>query len=64
MELTLRGVRLTIDPAADNVRAIRAYEAVGFKRVGILRQYERGANGTFHDGMLLDLLADDLIDGR
>lgn len=55
--------RLTIDPAADNVRAIRAYEKVGFKRVGIMRRYERGADGTYHDGMLLDLLPEDLVDG-
>lgn len=52
--------RITIDPAASNVRAIRAYEKVGFQRVGILRRYERSADGTFHDGMLLDLLPEDL----
>ncbi len=52
--------RITIDPAADNLRAVHAYEKVGFKRVGILRQYERGADGTYHDGMLLDLLPEDL----
>src|SRR5436190_18681267 len=33
--------RFTIDPAAHNHRAIRAYEKVGFKRVGRLRKYER-----------------------
>ncbi|MGE0392647.1 MAG: GNAT family N-acetyltransferase [Vicinamibacterales bacterium] len=54
--------RITIDPAADNLRAIRAYERVGFKRVGVMRQYERGADGTFHDGVLLDLLHEDLLD--
>ena len=54
--------RITIDPAADNVHAIRAYEKVGFRRVGIMRRYERGADGTYHDGMLLDLLPEDLID--
>jgi aminoglycoside 6'-N-acetyltransferase len=52
--------RITIDPAADNVPAIRAYEKVGFKRVGVMRRYERGADGTYHDGMLLDLLPEDL----
>ena len=52
--------RITIDPAAANVRAIRAYERVGFKPVGVLRQYERGPDGTFHDGLLMDLLADEL----
>jgi aminoglycoside 6'-N-acetyltransferase len=52
--------RVTIDPAADNVRAIRCYERVGFKRVGVLRRYERGPDGTWHDGLLLDLLAEEL----
>jgi len=54
--------RLVIDPAAANAAAIRAYEKVGFRRVGVLRRYERGPDGTFHDGLLLDLLIDDLID--
>ncbi len=52
--------RLTIDPAADNERAIRAYRRVGFRPVGTMRAYERGADGTFHDGLLLDMLAGDL----
>jgi aminoglycoside 6'-N-acetyltransferase len=54
--------RITIDPAADNRNAIAAYEKVGFKKVGILRAYERGADGTYHDGMLMDLLPEDLRD--
>jgi aminoglycoside 6'-N-acetyltransferase len=52
--------RLTIDPAAANERAIRAYRRVGFRPVGVMRGYERGADGTFHDGLLMDLLADEL----
>ena len=52
--------RITIDPAAHNERAIRVYEKVGFKRVGVLRRYELGADGSYHDGMLLDLLPEDL----
>lgn len=52
--------RIVIDPAADNLQAIRSYEKVGFRRVGVLRRYERGADGTFHDGLLLDLLPEDL----
>ena len=52
--------RLTIDPAADNARAIHTYERVGFKPVGVLRRYERGVDGTFHDGLLMDMLADEL----
>jgi aminoglycoside 6'-N-acetyltransferase len=54
--------RVTIDPAADNHRAIRCYEKVGFRRVGVMRKYERGPDGTFHDGLLMDLLPDDLSD--
>jgi aminoglycoside 6'-N-acetyltransferase len=52
---------LTIDPAAANDRAIRAYEAVGFRRVGIMRAYERGVDGSWHDGVLMDLLVEELI---
>lgn len=52
--------RITIDPSAANARAIRSYEKVGFKRVGVLRRYERGHDGSFHDGLLLDLLPEDL----
>jgi aminoglycoside 6'-N-acetyltransferase len=52
--------RLTIDPAADNARAIRTYEKVGFKRVGVMRKYERGGDGTYHDGLLMDMLAGEL----
>lgn len=52
--------RLTIDPAADNVRAIKAYERVGFKSVGIMRKYERGPDGSWHDGLLMELLAEEL----
>ena len=54
--------RLTIDPAADNLRAIRAYEKVGFRPVGRLRQYQRFPDGTWHDGLLMELLADELRD--
>ena len=52
--------RITIDPAASNTTAIKAYEKVGFRRVGVMRQYERGADGTYRDGVLMDLLRDDL----
>jgi aminoglycoside 6'-N-acetyltransferase len=52
--------RLTIDPNASNGRAIAAYTKLGFRPVGILREYERAADGTWHDGLLMDLLADEL----
>jgi aminoglycoside 6'-N-acetyltransferase len=54
--------RLVIDPAADNAAAIRAYAKVGFKPVGVMRQYERGPDGTWHDGLLMDLLADEFVE--
>ena len=52
--------RLTIDPAAANERAIRVYAALGFKPVGLMREYERGPDGSWHDGLLMDLLAREL----
>ena len=52
--------RLTIDPAADNVRAIRAYGKVGFRPVGRLRRYQRYPDGSWRDGLLMDLLAEEL----
>jgi aminoglycoside 6'-N-acetyltransferase len=52
--------RLTIDPAAQNARAIRCYEKVGFRPVGILREYWRDADGVWRDGLFMDLLAQEL----
>ena len=52
--------RITIDPAAHNQRAIRSYQRVGFRPVGVMRRYERGADGSWHDGLLMDLLPEDL----
>ena len=52
--------RITIDPAAHNERAIRSYAKVGFRPVGVMRQYERGPDGQFHDGLLMDLLREEL----
>jgi len=52
--------RFTIDPAGINERAIRAYRAVGFREVGVLRDYERGPDGQWRDGLLMDLLAAEL----
>jgi aminoglycoside 6'-N-acetyltransferase len=50
--------RIVIDPAATNAAAIRTYEKVGFRSVGIMRSYERdvGDDG-WHDGLLMELLA-------
>ena len=52
--------RVTIDPATGNAAAIRAYEKVGFRPVGIMRSYERDQDGRgWHDGLLMELLAGD-----
>ena len=51
---------LTIDPAAANGRAIACYAKVGFRPVGILRNNEMGPDGSFHDTLLMDLLAEEL----
>ena len=52
--------RITIDPATSNERAIATYRRVGFRPVGIMRRYERGPDGTFHDGLLMDMLEGEL----
>ncbi len=56
--------RFTIDPAIANERAIRAYAAIGFRPVGVLRRYERGPDGAWKDGLLMDLLAEELKQPR
>jgi len=53
--------RLTIDPAADNERAIAAYSKLGFRPVGIMRRYQRLTDGRWVDALLMDLLADELV---
>jgi aminoglycoside 6'-N-acetyltransferase len=52
--------RITIDPAVSNAVAIRCYEKVGFRRVGVMRCYERDVDGDgWHDGVLMELLSTD-----
>ena len=52
--------RATIDPAVANDYAIRCYEKLGFKPIGIGRRAERAPDGTWRDSLLMDLLADEL----
>jgi aminoglycoside 6'-N-acetyltransferase len=53
--------RIVIDPNAANARAIHVYEKLGFRRVGVLREYEWSAHeGRWTDGLLMDLLRDEL----
>ncbi len=54
--------RFTIDPSAENDRAIRAYAAVGFRPVGTLRRAERLRDGEWHDSLLMEMLANELRD--
>lgn len=56
--------RIIIDPAAANERAIATYASLGFKPVGAMRRYERGPEGDWHDGLLMDLLAEELVSPR
>lgn len=51
--------RLTIDPAVANGGAVECYRRVGFREVGIMRSYERCADGSWADGLLMELLAAD-----
>ena len=51
--------RITIDPAAENAAAIRTYEKAGFRRVGVMRGYERDTDGRgWHDGLLMELVVE------
>jgi aminoglycoside 6'-N-acetyltransferase len=52
--------RLVIDPAVDNLAAIRCYEKVGFRPVGVMREYWCDPSGVWRDGLLMDLLAREL----
>ncbi|WP_255950860.1 GNAT family N-acetyltransferase [Streptomyces odontomachi] len=54
--------RLTIDPAADNKPAVSLYRKLGFREVGIMREYERRADGVVRDGLLMDLLDGELVE--
>ena len=50
--------RLTVDPAAANARAIHVYERLGFRPVGTMHAYERVADATWRDALLMELVID------
>jgi RimJ/RimL family protein N-acetyltransferase len=56
ISLGLRRIWLTVD--ADNARAIRSYEKVGFRREGVMRQARRGLNGLA-DSVLMAILREE-----
>ena len=49
--------RVTIDPTLDNVAAVRCYEKVGFRPVGVMRESERSPEGVWRDALFMELLA-------
>ena len=53
--------RFVIDPSVDNDAAVACYTKVGFRTVGTMRAYERRADGTWSDGLLMELLATDRV---
>lgn len=55
--------RLVIDPDADNAAAIACYAKAGFRPVGVMRQYSLDRHGQWRDGLLMDLLATELVPG-
>ena len=50
---------IMLDVYAFNERALRAYEKVGFKRIGLRRQ-AHFARGAFHDEIMMDILPGEL----
>ena len=51
--------RVTIDPAAENVAAVRAYQKAGFRTVGVMRRSERDTGGEdWHDSLLMELVTE------
>jgi aminoglycoside 6'-N-acetyltransferase len=50
--------RITLTTWPHNARAIRVYEKVGFRQVGVTRRSERGDDGTWHDELLMELVVE------
>lgn len=55
--------RITLDPNERNDGAIRSYERLGFKRIGVLRDYQLRPNGKLEGALFLDLTRGDFPDG-
>jgi aminoglycoside 6'-N-acetyltransferase len=52
--------RITMDPAVDNEAGIRTFTKVGFRPVGVMRRYERVADGRgWHDGLGMELVTEE-----
>lgn len=55
--------RVTLDPNIHNEGAIRSYERLGFRRIGVLRDYQVRPNGALEDALFLDLTRRDFPHG-
>jgi len=53
--------RIVIDPEVENEVAIASFKKVGFRPVGVMRRYIRDRPDVWKDGLLMDLLADELV---
>lgn len=53
--------RFVIDPSAANTAAIRCFTKVGFRPVGVMREYECLDGVIWRDALLMDLLARELV---
>ena len=51
-------IALTLTTWPHNERAIHVYEKLGFRRVGVTHLSERGADGTWHDELLMELVVE------
>jgi hypothetical protein len=54
----LAGARVRLRPIDD--ADLDALETMFAEPARVMRKYERGADGTFHDSLLMDVLADEL----
>jgi aminoglycoside 6'-N-acetyltransferase len=55
--------RIVADPEVENETSIACFRKAGFRPVGVVRQYSRDRFGAWKDGLLLDLLAEELVRG-
>lgn len=55
--------RVTLDPNINNDGAIRSYERLGFRRIGVLRDYQVRPGGHLDDALFMDLTRSDFPDG-
>ncbi len=55
--------RITLDPNVHNAGAIRSYERLGFKTIGVLRDYQVRPSGQLEDALFMDMTRSDFPDG-